>query len=734
MTLAVFFLKVFHRTFLCVSLEPGVWLLASLNSHETTKGMRVKFQDVECYRDYTYEYSDYEDSATNKEFNVWKPQSLEELKKKEEKPKPTEEKKAELDFYTQMFANELGLRSLKNHSRSSDVEQLDLSFLNYDTIDVPDVLGDVNITINFLETKGNNETSIPKSNGLHETSLPKWKEVDGLNLTAVNLRTQSFSENATHMPNNSTSSTFDNSSLYETENTTVLHILIMLLKNNSRATNSSASSGVSNLDNVAVSDTNATVHNGAALSMVGNDSTNLMVTIQGNSSSTSEPERNNAMLTGDNRTSVDVDSEERLTRGDVFFYPLPPSNESTITLQSASEGNVTSLSHIREQAVENNTATSHAKQPADGINASLSTPKANVGVGDISSIDRRNHTIFELEVGSTDNNDSLIITPESDLGLHMNSSEIVTVSSNSSVKNKTNTRLEASPIGNVTVNISKSNSPGEISLEGRENVTAPLVELTSSVKSFSNDTLVSSNRSLSSNAVGMSSSEELSASGSSEEVFIYLKQNKTDSIKTSSVKMQGHTWTYEGTHQTVPMGIPDFMMKYFGKEAPPTAPTTPKKRKVNLRQRPQKGQGMKTKKRKEYKPQSRSGLPFSPRGFNPGMTPRGSRPQAPQPVTNEENLINMPVVIGVPRPDFSDYELYIPGNEPDHLELDEQDVKADEYEYVSFKDPYSSHEDVKNFNLDETTKYHLKYSGPNVNTYFIAAEEVEWDYAGYGQR
>lgn len=695
--------------------------------------MRVKFQDVECYRDYTYEYSDDEDSAKNKEFNVWKPQSLEELKKKEEKPKPTEEKKGELDFYTQLFASELGLRSLKNQSSSSDVEQLDLSFLDYDAIDVPDVLGEMNITTNFLETKGNNETSIPKSNGLNETSLPKWKEVDGLNLTAVNLQTQSISENATHMQNNSTSLTFDNSSLYETENTTVLHILIMLLKNNSRATNSSASSGVSNHDNVAVSDTNATVHNGAALSMVGNDSTNLMVTVQGNSSSISEPERNNVMLTGDNRTSVDVDSEERLTRGDVFFYPLPPSNES-IRGQSASEGNVTSLSHIREQAVENNTATSHANLPADGINASLSIPKANVGVGDISSIYRRNRTIFELEVGSTDNNDSLIITPEPDLGLYMNSSEIVTVSSNSSVKNITNTRLEARPIGNVTVNISKSNSPGEISLEGRENVTAPLVELTSSVKSFSNDTIVSSNRSLSSNAVGMSSSEELSASGSSEEVFIYLKQNKTDSIKTSSAKMQGHTWTYEGTHQTVPMGIPDFMMKYFGKETPPTTATQKKIRKVNLRQRPQKGQGMKTKKRKEYKPQSRSGLPFSPRGFNPGMTPRGSRPQAPLPVTNEENLINMPVVIGVPRPDFSDYELYIPGNEPDHLELDEQDVKADEYEYVSFKDPYSSQEDVKNFNLDETTKYHLKYSGPNVNTYFIAAEEVEWDYAGYGQR
>ena len=95
----------------------------------------------------------------------------------------------------------------------------------------------------------------------------------------------------------------------------------------------------------------------------------------------------------------------------------------------------------------------------------------------------------------------------------------------------------------------------------------------------------------------------------------------------------------------------------------------------------------------------------------------------------------MPVVIGVPRPDFSDYELYVPGAEPDHLDVDEQYVKANEYEYVSYKDPYSSHEDIKDLSLDDTTKYYLDYySGPNVKTYFISAEEVEWDYAGYGQR
>uniref|UniRef100_A0A3Q4HQX0 Coagulation factor V n=1 Tax=Neolamprologus brichardi TaxID=32507 RepID=A0A3Q4HQX0_NEOBR len=74
--------------------------------------------------------------------------------------------------------------------------------------------------------------------------------------------------------------------------------------------------------------------------------------------------------------------------------------------------------------------------------------------------------------------------------------------------------------------------------------------------------------------------------------------------------------------------------------------------------------------------------------------------------------------------------LYIPGGEPDHLALEEQDFKADEYEYVMYKDPYSVADDIRNLDLDETTKYYLKMSGPNVKTYFIAAEEVEWDYAG----
>lgn len=678
--------------------------------------MRVKFQDVECFRDYQYEYSDYEEQGTNKEFTVWKPPTLDDIKKEEEMPKPVEVAPAMSDYYTEMFAEELGLRSLKNQSSSTDVEKLDLSFLYYDAADELD--SNTNITLNFSsttkETKSKSETSLPKPNALNEILFSNLKKLDGVNLKAVNLLNQSIKN---------TTSSFDTSS------------------NDNVTLNSSVPAVVSNLDNVTETE-NTTLHNDKASLMVGNASTemtNLNVTLPGNLSSILEADRMNETLSVDNQTSVGTnsveESEERLIRGDVFIPSVPLSPSSTDNLNSTKEGNVNSLSNSTKKEDVNDTATNHVNMSTDGTNHSMSIPMADIREVNGSRLDGRNVTIFELEVESTGNttsvNDTPITAAELEYGHQMNSSEIVI----SSLENVTHSLHKTVSLENVTVNISTSNSSGEISSESWENVTALLGQLnrTSSVESFSNETMVSGNLSLSNHPVKKSSSEELSASDSSEEVFIYLKENNTEVIKTTSIKTQGHNWTYEVTHHTVPKDIPDHMLKYLGKEAPKPK-RKPKIRKVNHRQRPQKGQGMKTRKRKEYKPQVRSGLLLSPRGFNPVMTPRGSRPSPQQPFSDEEELINMPVVIGVPRPDFSDYELYVPGEEPDHLALDGQDVNANEYEYVSYKDPYSSHEDIKDFNLDDTTKYYLEFSGSNFKTYFISAEEAEWDYAGYGQR
>uniref|UniRef100_A0AAQ5ZUT6 ferroxidase n=1 Tax=Amphiprion ocellaris TaxID=80972 RepID=A0AAQ5ZUT6_AMPOC len=685
-------------------LNVGVWLLASLNSHERTKGMRLKFQDVECYRDYQYEY-DYEETKKNMEFTVWNPQTLDEIKKKEEeKEKPVEkETPAVIDYYTYGFAEELGLRSLKNKSLDSDMEQLDLSYFDYDFSD-----GDMDMT-----SKDKTVKSKPKTDALNVTLSSNWTDVGGQNFTKVNVLNPSITENTTHVQNISAPSVFDNSSTYETENTTGFNNHNMSLKNESITANGSASV----VNNVTVLGTeNTTVPNATALSRVGNvssDATDLTTELSGNLGSIIE--RVNVMQAGDNLTFVEVivmeDSEERVTCGDVCSYSV---SSSDIDKTPDSNTSADPQSPARED--ESNMTTTLS---ADGTNHSLSLPTPDSAKVNISGTDVQNLTIVGSLVESTDNNTS---NDSSITAVKPDSSDALTVPANSSLENATHTIMK-----NLTVDVSRSDLSWKKSSEIRENFTSLLDKLTptSSLESFPKETTFLGNLSIS------GASKERIASESSEEVFIYLQENRTQVIKSSSVKPQGHNWTYEGTHSMVPMEIPDHMKKYI--EIPQTEPPPKRKlKKVNRRQRPQRGQGMKTKRRKEYQPQARSGLPFSlpfsPRGFNPIMTPRGSRPMAPQPVSDEEKLINMPVVIGVPRPDFRDYELYIPGDEPDHLAPVEHNVKADEYEYVMYKDPYSSHEDIKNFNLDETTKYHLKHLGPNTKIYFIAAEEVEWDY------
>lgn len=694
--------------------------------------MRVKFQDVECYRDYQYEYSDYDESVKTTKFDVWNPPSLEEIKK--EKPKTVEimggETAGERDFYTEMLATELGLRSLKNQSSSSDMEELDLSFLDYDAVDV--LHGNTNANLNITNGKNEKNETFTYSNGKNEPSIPNWKEMDGQNNTTINVLSQHISENTTNLQNSSASLTFDNFSAYGRENATADYYPNSLLNNYTRATNSTSSVVVLKLD-VEVSDnSNPTVHNAVGLSVVRNDSeeiTNLSVSLQQNSSFPLEMDRMTITLTGDNQTSLEValsNDPPKGVREYVLSYPSLVLNESSITLHSTLEGNVTSTSHKTMQKDQNNTDMTHGNMSAAGINFEVEEV-------DTSILERHNLTIFELHMQNSNNktNDSLGNTHKAD-GLPWNSSQSMTAPTNSSLENITRMWPNA---GSVTVNMSISNSSGEIGLVSRKNISALFVKLngTWSQRNSSNETMVSSDTSLSSNGVKLSTSEESSSSEIIEEVLIYVQENNTNIIKTTSMKTSEQNWTYEGTHHMIPMEIPDYIMKYFEKESPQIIP--PKKiRKVNLRQIPKKGQGMKTKRRMEYKPQPKSGLPFSPRGFNPGMTPRGSRPLGPQPVSNKEELINMPVIIGIPRPDFSDYELYLPGDEPDHLiNLNEQNAKADEYEYVSYKDPYNSHEDIKNFNLQDTAT-HLKYSGPNIKTYFIAAEEVQWDYAGYGQR
>nr|XP_057938857.1 coagulation factor V isoform X2 [Doryrhamphus excisus] len=522
----------------------GVWLLATLNSHETTKGMRIKFQDVECFRDHYYEYN-YDEPE--KQFELLRPPSLDEIKKKEEEKKKQRLKSSnavETDFDTEMFANELGLRSLKKQNKDSveSMEKLDLSFLDYDAVDVLDG----NVRQDTLVTKST------KSTINYSPSLDNKTET----------------------------------------NETALYNTTALL--DSREVKSNLQTG-----------------------------------------------RLNVTLTGEQKG-------ESVMRGDVFAFsevrsPFSPDTQSNHSLLNTISQDIRSQLHIQ------------------------------------------NRTVFGLKDSETVNGD----------GPQMDSYKVLLP-------------VDFTP-ENVTVNSTQSNPPGNTTLK------------TGTSTSF-NDTQISGNLSLAGRL--QSSSEALLGSESSEEVFIYLKQNHTEVIKTTSVKTKSGNWTYDGTHQNIPTEIPDHMMKYVQKQTTPAPKRTPKMRRVTFRKQPQKGLGIRTKRKKEYKPLVINGLPLSPRGFNPIMTPRGSRPVSPQPVPQEEELMNKPMVIGVPRPDFSDYELYVPGEEPNHLALEE--LKSDEYDYVNYKDPYSGHLDIQN--IDD-----FKQSGPNVKMYFISAEEVEWDYGGSGQ-
>uniref|UniRef100_A0AAR2IT94 ferroxidase n=1 Tax=Pygocentrus nattereri TaxID=42514 RepID=A0AAR2IT94_PYGNA len=113
----------------------GIWLLASLNTHETTKGVRLKFKDVECFRDYVAE-NDYsaEEEAYGTETDTyvqWVP--INETEAIKEKTKSLPIKNQPVDKETDIYADMLGLRTFSNPGNSTnDMEKLDLTFFDHD--------------------------------------------------------------------------------------------------------------------------------------------------------------------------------------------------------------------------------------------------------------------------------------------------------------------------------------------------------------------------------------------------------------------------------------------------------------------------------------------------------------------------------------------------------------------------------------------------------------------------
>ncbi|ROL41994.1 Coagulation factor V [Anabarilius grahami] len=728
----------------------GIWLLASLNSHDSTKGMRVKFKDLECFRDYVMEYNNYET-----EYTVWKPAPITEIKKEE----PKSVNPSMVDEDTDNYADLLGLRTFKN--LEDVVEQIDLSVLDHDDGLLPTVESKSPAPSNKLDKSNNVTLGTFNQTQTHGLSA----EVAGLDkiqssYKVLNESTEKslldmvsiFNSNSEDISNNETDSIISHFPVVErkvrnlptkpvnetksvsTNDTLDIQINSNISEDSSSSLETESVSG--NTTHAPIIETNISHTMNETHSFPTNtsitspdapdDERNITMADDNTclNSSESKPLLSNQTLVNKTvikeelnvKNSTDKADGDRDNSGHVFLYNVPSPD---------------SLSNISETQVEENFVLLDSGPPLE-----ISTDFA---------------TLVEYDVSLLDTVKDIVEITENTTGIQ----ELNSKKGNYTSEMLSQINSETESI--LSLNLSLRNSTAQSNESESSNATLPDFsldlesEITVNRTSSTNDTMKShseisrnasqlfpsdskENTSFSLGPFNVSSMKDGLESKSEEEVVIYLKNNHSEAILTSHIDPKKEHWGYEGKHELVHMEIPDHMNKYIKDKStansnkPKSKKEEKKKKVVHQRVKPKKGHGMKTKKRKEYKPQPRSG--FSPRGFGPSvLTPRGTKP-----VSSEEDLMGKAIVIGVPRRDFDDYELYVPkqGQETD---FDGVFDLPEEYEYVEYKDPYSKSADVQNPVLDTTSQHFLKMAGDkNTRTYFISVEEEEWDYAGYGQR
>ncbi len=824
--------------------------------------MRVKFKDLECFRDYVTE-QDYE----SEEFTVWKPATFSEIKKEE----PKQIKSVVVDEDTEIYAEEFGLRTSKNFN--DDFEQIDFSILDFDDGLLPTIetkspapsdeldkshnatFGSFN-QIHDLSTEeagldkrqssnkvlnesteevlldmksifdskpeimSNNDTdsiispfpvverkvrSVPTKpvNEMESFTLDIEINSNIAENVSSSLETDSVSVNTTHVENVSSSLETDSVSV----NTTRVENVSSSLETDSVSVNTTRVENTSSsLETDSVSVNTTRVENTS--SSLETDSVSVNTTRVENVSSSLETDSVSVNTTRVENTSSSLESDSisaysthspiiksnfTYKMNETHIFPTNtsitlsdyPAGDRNITMEddspslNSSESNLllSNQTLVNKTVIQEEANTKNNTDLADGDHDSSGHVfKYHVPSPDSlsNSSDTQTEEDFVLLDGghplevSTDYTTaveykvSLRDTPEEIGELTENTTRIQELNSTegnytSEMFSQMNSETESifnlslsSPLRNNTLksNESESTNPtlSDFSLdfesEITENSKSPINVtmkshseiLRNASELFSSDS--TENLSLSLGPFNVSSMKNGSESESEEEVVIYLRNNHSEAIITSHLNPKEEHWGYEGKHELVPMEIPDHMNKYIldKSAANSNKPKTEKKKKVvHERIKPRKGYGMKTKKRKEYKPQPRSNVSpkgLSPRGFGPsGLTPRGSRP-----ISSEDDLMGKSIVIGVPRHNFNDYELYV----PKHEQLEDFDSIIDppeEYEYVEYKDPYSKTADMQSPVLDATSQHFLKIAGDkDTRTFFISVEEEEWDYAGYGQR
>ncbi|MGH0143764.1 UNVERIFIED_CONTAM: hypothetical protein FKN15_054609 [Acipenser sinensis] len=208
-------------------------------------------------------------------------------------------------------------------------------------------------------------------------------------------------------------------------------------------------------------------------------------------------------------------------------------------------------------------------------------------------------------------------------------------------------------------------------------------------------------------------SEEISSESDEmvEKVVIYLNdttgnKNRIGIVTTSLDPSKKH-WEYLGKHKTHHKEIPSHVKKYIEDEKHIKANESkePPKHKKKLG-----GIKMRRKKKNNEKDLSATGNTFTTEiGFSPrGHRPDSINPRAYKTVSNEKELIGKNIVIGVPRGEFNDYELFLPDmNENEDLHDLEQ---GNSYEYVEYKDPY-------------VTTFHSQSNKDDIANYYISTAQ-----------
>ncbi|XP_051563819.1 coagulation factor V [Myxocyprinus asiaticus] len=755
----------------------GIWLLASLNSHDSTKGMRVKFKDFECFRDYVMEY----DYDTPEKFTVWKPLPITEIQKvttNPDSPKVT-------DVASDDYAEYLGLRTFRNHS-TDEVELLDLSFLDHEEGFLSAVEERSSALMNELE-KSHNAT-LGSFNKTQQKDVLSERTEDGL-LKKI--------------------STFDSNEIINETSNNISHF--PEVKRNVRSASirpvNDTDSNSTNITHIPVTEGNFTKADDGGLSQKFINTTDIVsinktyfpfiernITLLEKNTHVTIIERN-AIIAGNGSSPLELMNETYSVSKNTTHVPIIDRNvtlleDSTTTLEIINETYSVStstrdISHVL--VGDTNSTTEYiARQNSTEAKPLLSNQTLETYVVNRTVIQEELYSLNgtgDLDGQSDSSGHVFIYSVPTSLDSHFNSSVIqeeeafvlLDTGHYSDISNddKTVVEYDISPTVESTLftpylNVSMPPTNSTVQSDESEFSNTTLsdfgpyfgAEITANTSSSSNGTLKSygeafwnaseifhsndmENISFSLsfyNVSSMQNSSESETEASLEEVAIYLKNNHSEAILTSPLNPAEEHWGYEGKHEVVHLEIPDHINKYIIDQPAANLNKTKsekkeeKKKVVHHRVKPRKGFGMKTKKRKDYKPQPPSAVStrgLSPRGFGPaGFTPRGARL-----ISNEDDLTGKAIVIGVPRRDFNDYDLYVSKHEQD-TDFDSAFDHPEEYEYVEYKDPYSTKAEIQNMVVDSSISQHFlkKAEENNTKIYFISAEEEEWDYAGYGQR